>query len=198
MSTHANIFVRVEDSDIGTTKRFNPNLLPENFATGAYDKNNCPFEAKWLTKKITLKKYCFIFLHWDGYPNHSGIGSKLLKHFNTYETALNLTLAGDLSSLGGYNPQNDIRYLIPTWPDVSAEVNEDGTILPGNVNTRNAINGIFDAPYIYLFEKGQWKVKPLTKVREGQSPFPGYGRWNNLERYISILDKDETKNGVRA
>jgi len=47
--------------------------------------------------EFTPGKSLAIYAHWDGYP--SGMGSKLLKHYNTKAKALELVSHGDVSSV---------------------------------------------------------------------------------------------------
>lgn len=100
MSTRCNIAVVVKESD----RKRSLNLI--NYAEEVefdLDRINTKGESVVLEsiydKAITMddKSVLQIYCHFDGYPD--GVGCELIKHFNTYEDALALMLAGDTSYL---------------------------------------------------------------------------------------------------
>ena len=100
MSTRCNIAIVLKESD----KDRKLNLLEYAEETDFDLKNHLAdalsdetldetFKDKYVLSDGVLQIYC----HHDGYPE--GVGVELLKHFNSYEKAMALILAGDTSYL---------------------------------------------------------------------------------------------------
>lgn len=144
MSTRAHIAIRLKDTDKERT------LVHTN------DLNGKVLRKKDDTYQVTPDRYAnylFIYSHHDNYPSHTG--KVLLSHYNDYENALNLVLAGDTSYIGEETTDAYAPY----------EGYED--VAPAQSNERP----ILDENYLYVFEDGKWfvqggKIKELTELTE--------------------------------
>lgn len=101
MSTNARIIIKVRKEDIGKVKNFKAGLLPEGIKIA---KNFSPYEknkrgaSAYCNAKVEIKgMYLSIHHHWDG-----DMLMEELKKYSTYEQALNLVLAGDVSNILTY------------------------------------------------------------------------------------------------
>lgn len=142
MSTRCNIAVVVKESD----RKRSLNLI--NYAEEVgFDLDRINTEGKAVVlediydKAITMddKAVLQIYCHHDGYPD--GVGIELIKHFNTYEEALALVLAGDTSYLengttGAYAIREDYEDNLPEVLDEPLQHNE----------------------YLYVWNDGEWTI----------------------------------------
>ena len=94
MSTRCSILVEIPEDLIGQTIKHQRQDNELNWDKGI-DKTE--------PVKIT-KKYLGIYCHHDGYPD--GVGSELVNRYNNFNSALNLILGGDCSSI----VRNLVRY----------------------------------------------------------------------------------------
>lgn len=78
MATRSNIAIRVKEEDFEKVN----NMIAEK--GGSYKVSN-------------ENPYLQIYCHWDGYPD--GVGADLRHDFNDYETALNMIIEGDHSTV---------------------------------------------------------------------------------------------------
>lgn len=130
MSTRCNIAVVVKESD----KERSLNLINHANEFG-FDLNRINTKGKAVVlediydKVITMddKAVLQIYCHHDGYPD--GVGAELIKHFNTYEDALALVLAGDTSyvedgTTGAYAIHEDYEDNMPEALDDPLQHNE--------------------------------------------------------------------------
>ena len=123
MSTTAVIIVKVRKEDIGHFRKCDPTKLHLrteqdviNFVNCMHPEDKFEDEKKKrieymlkydplptvermldITKRVKLPEYLEIYHNWDGYP--SLLGEELKKNYGTYDLALNLTLAGDFSTI---------------------------------------------------------------------------------------------------
>lgn len=92
MATRAMIYVKVNEEDIGKEMKADLDKVKDKLSSrltlGAIDNQ---------IGSVKLGKYVGIYHHWDGYP--SGVGETLLNEYNDYESALNLVLLGDESTI---------------------------------------------------------------------------------------------------
>lgn len=142
MSTRCNIAVVVKESD----RKRSLNLI--NYAEEVgFDLDRINTERKSVVlegiydKAITMndKSILQIYCHFDGYPD--GVGAELIKHFNTYEEALTLALAGDTSYLengttAAYAIREDYEDNLPEVLDEPLQHNE----------------------YLYVWDDGKWML----------------------------------------
>lgn len=146
MSTRCNIAVVVKESD----RKRSLNLIDYAEEAG-FDLNRiCTgdklvFWKKIYNKAITMndKAVLQIYCHHDGYPD--GVGAELIKHFNTYEEALALVLAGDTSYLedgntGAYAVDEGYEDTLPEALDEPLKHND----------------------YLYTWKDGEWKIGVST------------------------------------
>lgn len=151
MSTRCNIAVVVKESD----RKRSLNLI--NYAKEVgFDLDRIDVDGKMVfwsniyNKAITLndRKVLQIYCHFDGYPD--GVGAQLIKHFNTYEEALALVLAGDTSYLedghtGAYAVNEGYEDTLPETLDEPLKHND----------------------YLYTWKDGEWKVGvSMTSLKE--------------------------------
>lgn len=94
MSTRCSILIEIPNNLIGQTLKYQ-----KQDNETSWDKNIDKTEPVKITKK-----YLGIYCHHDGYPN--GVGSELVNKYNNFNSALNLILGGDCSSI----VKNLIRY----------------------------------------------------------------------------------------
>ena len=131
MSTRGNIAIKLSLSDREGTMKYNPQFTP---------MSPIMILERVGTVEPLGKPYLQIYNHHDSYPSH--LGRILLNHYNDYEKALNLILAGDTSGVGENRTDAYVRY--DSWGDVKPE--------------------IVDEPYqgeqyLYVFEDGQWLIQ---------------------------------------
>lgn len=130
MSTRGNIAIKLSVSDRGGTLKYNPDFTPQSRVNA----------NKFDTVEPLGKTYLQIYCQHDSYPSH--LGKMLLNHYNDYEKALNLILAGDTSGVSENETDAYARY--DDWDDVKPE--------------------IIDKPYqgeqyLYVYEDGQWFIQ---------------------------------------
>ena len=133
MSTRCSILIEIPDDLIGQTVRYQRQDNELN-----WDKNI----DKTKPVKIT-KKYLGIYCHHNGYPN--GIGSELVKRYDNFNSALNLILGGDCSSI----VKSLIRY-------ATRESEDWNNIQPHPLNAIKKVSK--DSEYLYLYrpQYNQW------------------------------------------
>lgn len=161
MSTRSCIVIKVKESDLNQVKKFNPELLPVKVeGWDCYGETTCAEKSQ----PVELKgAYIGIYCHSDGYP--SGVGAVLKEKFNDYETALNLIIGGDCSSVWfdsvrryGTRSSEDWDYIFPQQGDKPEQVYKrfGGT------------------EYCYLFEDGVgWKVNTFEEyIKDGNEEYP--------------------------
>lgn len=147
MSTRCNIAIVLKDSD----KDRKLNLLEYAEETGFDLKNRLndalsdevvdeTFKDKYVVSDGVLQIYC----HHDGYPE--GVGVELLKHFNSYEEALALILAGDTSYLD--EGKSGIYAFRESYDDDQ----------PMNIEAPTQFND-----YLYTWKDGEWKIGESMK-----------------------------------
>lgn len=135
--------------------------------------------------KLPNGKYQGVYCHDDGYP--SGVGSVLLKHYNSFERAKALTDLGHLSALypstdapTGHNfDQRVSGYTVAYHRDRGDELD----IATGR--TFNAVRKKIDHNWAYVFEDGQWFV--TNPYRKGLVHIP-------ISAFI--VDGDVTDNAI--
>lgn len=106
MSTTARVIIKVRKEDIGKTMRFDEKLLPSDRSLAT---KFSPFEKNkrsgrdYKNVSVTLTSpFISILIKWDG----DLVGKELSEHYNTYDKALNLVLAGDISGIVECDPCN--------------------------------------------------------------------------------------------
>ena len=129
MSTRGNIAIKLNSSDRVSTLKYNPDVLP-----AVRRKNNIG------DVEAGDKPYLQIYNHHDSYPSH--LGKILLNHYNSYEKALNLILAGDTSSVGEW--KTDAYAELDDWDDVKPDALDE----PSQ-----------EEEYLYVFEDNQWFIQ---------------------------------------
>lgn len=131
MSTRSSILIQIPDEYIGKTFKY----------------QKVPFEVTWdldtdLTESVTfIKLFAGIYCHHDGYPD--GVGKELIEHYNTFESAFNLILGGDCSSIVG----DYVRY--------ATQKSEDWKhIQPHQFDKIQKVSS--DSQYVYVFKNNRW------------------------------------------
>ena len=150
MATRSYIRVILKEEDRNRDMKFNPELIGDE--SGEYKID----EKEWGREQLTIenglwetvnpggKEALRIYHHWDGYP--TGVGETLVKHYNTYEKALNLVLGGDCSTI------ND-RYI----PYALRDCEDWESVKPTPIREDEGI----DEEYDYMFKDGQWYVRAI-------------------------------------
>jgi hypothetical protein len=135
MATNCMIYVKINKEDFGKTLTADINKLPNSLVD-----NNYPFlPIKIHPNPIDDILYMGIYCHFDGYP--SGVGAELKNKFNTYESALNLILLGNVSHI----IDNICSY--HNWRNEPVSICRlQGTYPPYHNN------------YTYIFEHGEWRT----------------------------------------
>lgn len=129
MSTRGNIAIKLNSSDRVSTLKYNPDVLP------AVKRNNNIGDVE-----AGDKPYLRIYNHHDSYPSH--LGKILLNHYNDYEKALNLVLAGDTSGVREW--ETDAYAELDDWDDVKPD----------------ALDEPYQSEqYLYVYEDGQWFIQ---------------------------------------
>ena len=162
MSTPATIIVKVKKEDIGSVRKCNVadiNLRTEEMFIESYvrlfgkekgyetalkyirdDSDRVPNKKEFTSKiePVKLVNFIEIYHHWDGYPD--SLGAELLKRFNSYESALNLMLGGDVSTI------------------IDGSVPYISVGRPWNENKPTILDEVPDCNmnYQYLFKNGKW------------------------------------------
>lgn len=182
MSTRSWISIEINPEDVGTYRHHNPKLLPMKLEVDPHRKhakNNFPM--------VELSKFLGIYCHSDGYP--CGVGKTLLKHYNTYEKALNLILGGDYSCLVGSRhlyPNLNMwlkkplirSYFLVDWCDDYGKERSSSQIWAGcKPRTFKTMKGAdpckvypkgHDIEWAYLWKDNKWWVKECC-LRENSS-----------------------------
>lgn len=131
MSTRGNIAIKLSVSDREGTLKYNPQFTPMS-------------PIMMLERVGTIeplgKPYLQIYNHHDSYPSH--LGRILLNHYNDYEKALNLVLAGDTSGVDENSTDAYVKY--DSWGDVKPEIIDEP---------------YQDEQYLYVYEDGQWFIQ---------------------------------------
>lgn len=161
MSTPATIVIKVRPEDIGKRRRCDISKINLRTYQMAFDlwksMGHSDAEVKeileesdrlpnmaFLDKKvkgIKLGAYVGVYHHWDGYPD--SLGKELRKRYKDYDSALNLVLAGDYSTiLDGSMPYAALSKRNENWKDNKPIVADE----LGNCNMN----------YQYLFDNGRW------------------------------------------
>ena len=121
----------------------------------------------------TTKEILATYVHSDGYPD--GVGHCLIKHYNSFDKAINLFNYGQASYLGStideccFYHRDMGRELEPT------ENYKEEWFLMNNLKGDSWIE------YIYLFKDNQWFVSSLNSLEKPDDIYP--------EHYISYCSK---------
>lgn len=144
MSTRSSILVKVPDTFLNSTAKYNSEMFKDQeLLTGnrGWDTDICKDKAQEI--HIT-KPYLGIYCHWDGYPN--GVGKELVANYPDFSAAFNLILGGDCSfildgELLRYATRSceDWKYIQPRQLDEVKKVSDD-------------------SEYLYLFEHNHWNL----------------------------------------
>lgn len=97
MSTRSNIAVLLKPEDIGRSLNYLDNREAKIKCSGAREQVGEPEDIYKSFHVSDDVKVLQIYSHYDGYPSH--MLNELITHFNTYEKALSLVLAGDTSGI---------------------------------------------------------------------------------------------------
>lgn len=150
MATRSYIRVILKEEDRNKDMKFNPSLIGDEEGKYQIDLKEWGREqldtehGMWDTVNPGGAEALRIYHHWDGYPE--GVGGTLIKHYNTYEKALNLILGGDCSTINRfYNP-----YALRSSEDW-------GGIRPLPIQE----NADIAEEYDYMFKDGQWYVRAM-------------------------------------
>lgn len=171
MSTPATIIVKVKKEDIGSVRKCNVadiNLRTEKMFIESYIKifgeekgseialnyihagsDKVPNKEEFVSKiePVELGNFIEIYHHWDGFPD--SLGDELLKHFNTYESALNLMLGGDVSTIvDGSVPYISVGR---PWEESKPTILDEVTDCTMN--------------YQYLFKNGKWYYRTFSNKK---------------------------------
>ena len=155
MSTPSRIILKVRKEDVGRKIKFNPTKLPiplkEWMETDENGKVWLDQRGKDLCRMVTLKGgYIGIYCHWDGYLD--SVGETLKKHFNDYETALNLLVGGFCSGIACGHVAHYANRDLTKWRDIKP--------------IQGSFNKVYEnmyGQYNYLFEDGVWKVGKMKE-----------------------------------
>lgn len=150
MATRSYIRVILKEEDRDKDMKFNPSLIGDEegkyqISLNEWGREQLDVEhGMWDTVNPDGAEALRIYHHWDGYPE--GVGETLIKHYNTYEKALNLILGGDCSTINGsYNP-----YALRSsegWEGISPSPIQE--------------NADIAEEYDYMFKDGQWYVRAM-------------------------------------
>jgi DUF971 family protein len=176
MSTRCSILVKVNREDLD--KRFKFDVF----------KIHCPIEdvdGETKSQAVVVNRinkrirevaltwfYAGIYHHNDGYVTN-GVGETLFKEYNTYESALNLVLGGDASSINGHYCSYAGRTFADKWEDIKPRLFESPQSIVSS-----------DSKFVYVFENGKWYV---AKVR--------YDKLQDKDVYDFQLVEDILKRG---
>ena len=133
MSTRCSILIEVPDELIGQTIKYQ-----KQDNEYRWDKDIDKTEPVKITKK-----YLGIYCHHDGYPN--GVGYELVNRYDDFNSALNLILGGDCSSIF----QSYMRY-------ATKECEDWKWIRPRQFDEVKKVSD--DSEYLYLYkpQHNQW------------------------------------------
>ena len=131
MSTRCSILIEIPNGLIGQTLKYQKQDNELN-----WDKNIDKAEPVKITKK-----YLGIYCHHNGYPN--GVGKELVDRYNNFNSALNLILGGDCSSI----VSDLVRY-------ATRESEEWKYIHPHSLDVIKKVSG--DSAYLYIFKDSKW------------------------------------------
>ena len=148
MSTHAMVYVKVRDNDLGTKRKCDASKLEfiANSPLGITKE-----VAKKKAKYVTLKSFIGFYVHWDGYPS-DGVGRVLFHKYSDYEGILNLALLGDESQIiNGIEP-----YIGIPNPNVDWTVNKPTS---KSTLTKKGVER-----YEYLFTESGWLYRECGDV----------------------------------
>ena len=153
MSTRCSILIEVPNDLIGQTIQYQKQDNELSWNSGI-DK----------TEPVKLtEKYLGIYCHHDGYPN--GVGKKKKKKYNNFNSALNLILGGDCSSI----VEDLVRY-------ATRESEEWKYIHPHALDTIRKVSD--DSEYLYVFKDNRWYLF------ENDCSIPLYKDVESLEDYV--------------
>ena len=146
MSTRCQIAIKLKDSDTKKVLKCEPSLIDSAYL---YKGINAKYigNVDYTDKMSDGDNYLWITCHFDGYPE--GVGEELKNKFNTYEKALNLVLAGHMSSICDKIDPYSIRE--DNWED-------NKPILSNNMEELLDSFSESDREYLYIFENNQWKI----------------------------------------
>ena len=156
MATRSNIRVVLKEEDRNRDMKFNPEMIEIKNTWGRGQQLET---GVWETVNPEGKEALIVYHHWDGYPE--GVGETLLEKYNDYDSALNLVLGGDISSIcGDYSPYalregEPWKYIKPKAVDKDHPIQEE---------------------YDYMYDDGKWYV------RDGYTD--GLKSWADLEEYL--------------
>lgn len=159
MSRRANIYVELKKEDIGKKLSFNPKLISGTILSmdsfGYRKINDKEIENVYKNCTIEAKPYYIgCYLHFGNLL--TGIGNVLINKYNTYEKALNLVLAGNLSSVTENN-------IVPYCLRKTEYGFKDGVNLPKTIDDPKP--SAEDIEFIYLYCKVKdgcrWFVKDV-------------------------------------
>jgi hypothetical protein len=137
MATRSNIRVILKEEDRNRNMKFNPEMLE---IKNTWGDEQC--DGAWEAVNPEGKEALIIYHHWDGYPE--GVGKTLVEKYNDYDSALNLILGGDISSINGkYSP-----YAVRKGEEWDA-------IKPAVVDKDYPQQEEYD----YMFDDGKWYVR---------------------------------------
>ncbi len=169
MSTRGYIIVKVKESDKGNSLSFDREKLAEGISILDDAKwNGDGFDPLtddiWkMTEKVT-EDYLAIYSQCDNYP--TGTGMELLRHYNSYEQAMNLVAGGTVEQVCS----SKIIYCQGRRRSLEEH---------GYREAFTPIQCAMPTPcesYQYLFYNGQWYVRQWGS------------RWYNLERLLTLGD----------
>jgi len=158
MSTPSRIILKVCKEDVGRKIKFDSTKLPiplkEWIETDEDGKVCFDQRGKDLCRAVTLKgEYIGIYCHWDG----DDVGETLKKHFNDYETALNLLVGGFCSGIASGHVTHYANRKTDKWCNIKP--------------IQGSFNKVYETiygQYNYLFEDGVWK---MSKTKENFHEF---------------------------
>lgn len=150
MSTTARVIVKARKEDIGKTMRFDEKLLPSerSLATmfSPFEKNKRSGKDYGNVSVTLASPFISILIKWDG----DLVIKELSEHYNTYDKALNLVLAGDISGIVECDPSSRDG-ITPYYLR-----GMDWGIVRPYQNDSLASHCVED--YDYLFEDGKWEM----------------------------------------
>jgi hypothetical protein len=98
--------------------------------------------------------YTSVYCHWDGYPE--GVGSTLVKHYNTEVKVKELLALGDLSCLEkNLNPTEPHSFDCPQ-DDVTVAYGRDRGESDQDATTDTTLSAVQCEEYTYVFTDNTW------------------------------------------
>ena len=173
MGTRSYIFVKIRKEDKEKSHKANLDKIPL-----------LHYISSDLIKDVYINKesnYIGMYSSHEGYPE--GIGKVLYEKFNTYESAINLILGGNVINITGGD-----------WDPYISESNWESE-KPTQI-FEIAKTGVTVVEYIYLFD-GQWWVSHTTGTIE---PLKKHGKiivkrgdlsWISLRWFLNYEEEDE-------